>query len=470
MEFFSTIKSGIIAAGIAVASLLGYVTAQAPTLGSTYVTPDVRAVFSTTLASRISSTDTSMTLTSATDRDGNVLASSTYGFIIDEGTAVEEFVLADCTGTICTNMTRGLSVYTGTSTVPSLRFEHRRGASVKITDAPSLLFAINVLKGRQNIENPLRYDNIATTTLALNENNLASVAYANSLSFGAVAQASETAAGFSELATGIQAASSTSSGETGARLVIPASLATSTYNSATAPLKVVMTQNNGKIDNNFIATSTLFGFPISQIASSTVKTYTATTTAHVANYTYLKPSNLKYIIVKVQGPGGNGGGRNRSSGGGGGGGYGEKIIPASALSTSTPIVVGVGGISTASSFGSFVTANAGSVGADGPHGAGGGGGSSSGGDINISGQNGQAGIEGASNRPSYGGSGGNAVLGFGGATVNAISDYAENNGQNGKNYGGGGSAGTTAMDGVPYSNIYGGRGGDGIIIVTEVYY
>ena len=64
-------------------------------LGASFQTPEVRALFETTLASAISSSATSFTLTSATDIDGTALASSTYAFIIDEGTSVEEFVLAD---------------------------------------------------------------------------------------------------------------------------------------------------------------------------------------------------------------------------------------------------------------------------------------------------------------------------------------------------------------------------------------
>jgi hypothetical protein len=61
-----------------------------------------------------------------------------YGFVIDEGTSVEEFILATCSGTSCTINTRGLDVVdakTGTST---LQYEHRRGAVVKITDYPQI--------------------------------------------------------------------------------------------------------------------------------------------------------------------------------------------------------------------------------------------------------------------------------------------------------------------------------------------
>lgn len=233
--------------------------AQSPTLGSTFLTPDVKALFETSLATGISSSATSMTLVSGTDKDGNTLASSTYAFIIDEGTSVEEFVLADCTSTVCTNISRGISVSTGTTTVSALKFAHRRGASVKMTDATSLIFATNVFKGKQNIENPIRYNSIATSTLAANRDNLASAGLVADTAFAGagVIDATTAAKGNVEIATQLETASSTSLGGSGATVVIPASNATSTYNSQTAALRVIVTQNNGQIDSNFVPTTTL---------------------------------------------------------------------------------------------------------------------------------------------------------------------------------------------------------------------
>lgn len=133
------------------------------------------ALFETTLASRITTTDTSMTLTSATTKDGTTLASSTYGFIIDEGTASEEFVLADCTATACTNMTRGVSVVTGTSSVTALKQEHRRGASVKITDAPLLVQIARILLGAGKLPSALTFS--ATQSVASSTNQIPSAVW-----------------------------------------------------------------------------------------------------------------------------------------------------------------------------------------------------------------------------------------------------------------------------------------------------
>lgn len=126
------------------------------TLGATIPVPI--ALFETSLASSITDTATSMTLVSGTDKDGTSLNGSTYGFIIDEGSSNEEFVLATCTSTACTSMTRGISVRTGNTAVASLQKSHRRGASVKITDAPVLLTLARILNGTETLPNAISYD------------------------------------------------------------------------------------------------------------------------------------------------------------------------------------------------------------------------------------------------------------------------------------------------------------------------
>jgi microcystin-dependent protein len=243
------IGAGIVGLSLIVGSVFGY-TPPPQNFAATFQTPEVRALFETTLASRISATDTSFTLTSATDIDGTSLASSTYAFIIDEGTASEELVLADCTATACTNATRGLSGRTGTTTVTTLRSEHRRGASVKITDAPALIYVMNVLKGTQNMEGLVRY---ASGVTPASGGDLTDYEFVTGLAFNGagVIDATAVAKGVVELATGAEAAASTAAGTSG-NLALPASIATSTYNSATAANRVVVTGSDGKIDANFL--------------------------------------------------------------------------------------------------------------------------------------------------------------------------------------------------------------------------
>lgn len=486
MNIFNNISLGVASVGTIVASWFGYAPIKEQiNLGASTQSSEVRALFTTTLATKITSSATSMTLSSATDKDGTTLASSTYGFIIDEGTSKEELVLADCTGTTCTNMTRGLSVRTGTTTVAALQFEHGRGAEVKITDAPSLIYAANVFRGKQNLDYKLRYDTAQTFT---NGTDLISKDYADSLSFGGVPAASELASGFVELSTGAETASSTSLGGTGARLVIPASLATSTYNSATAGLKVVVTQNNGKIDGNFIdssslpttagnntftgvntfstttATSTIIGSMPAYWIGKNVQVVTTTGTS-----TFTVPSGINKVHVRLVGGGGGGAGSNGSiSPGGGGGGYAEKIIDVTGTTT-VQLYVGNGG-SGGSSGGNGNDGESSKFGTNGYYfsatgGSGatittpGNGGMGSSGDFNIGGSGGGHGFF-NSTTPTAGGNGGGSVLG-GGAPGTSASTQA--NGSNGQNYGGGGGGSVDQSGGGTSS---GGNGAQGIVIIT----
>lgn len=162
-------------------------------------TPKVIAFFETTLASAITSAATSFTLTSATDKEGVSLAADTYGFVIDEGSSNEEIVIATCTGTSCASAKRGVSVSDGDTEVASLKKAHRRGASVKITDAPLMML-------------------------------LASKEYVDSVAIAGASDASATGKGLVEVAILSEIDADTRLGTTGAVLAVaPDVLATSKY-------------------------------------------------------------------------------------------------------------------------------------------------------------------------------------------------------------------------------------------------
>lgn len=103
---------------------------------------------------------------------------------------------------------------------------------------------------------------------------------------GGSPNSSETVNGLSQLATGLQSASSTSLGSTGARVIIPASLATSTRGNSTGVGNVVTLKNDGRIDPSFVdgtgagnqytfnATTTMSS---AVIATTTITTLNATT-------------------------------------------------------------------------------------------------------------------------------------------------------------------------------------------------
>ncbi len=242
------------------------------------------ALFETTLANSITSSALTMTLTSATTKDGTTLASSTYAFIIDEGTASQEFVRADCTGTSCTNMERGISVLTGTTSVTALMKAHRRGASVKITTGPSLIELTNLINGRQSIRSPLLFDQIAKYTSAptftLQSNQLISAKYAedyaNTVIAGGAPTSTNTLGGKVLLATQLQMASSTDLGIT-APLVIQAKYSTSSP--GTAGIWNVITNNAGKIAQTFLDFTQAWSFQ----ATTSIAASNASTTALVLN-------------------------------------------------------------------------------------------------------------------------------------------------------------------------------------------
>ncbi|MDD5110498.1 MAG: hypothetical protein PHI63_04780 [Patescibacteria group bacterium] len=224
-------------------------------LGTTI--PVTVALFETSLQASITSSDTSMTLVNGTDKDGNTL-SGTYAFIIDEGESIEEFVQASCTDTACSGMTRGISVVSASTTVTALKQPHRRGASVKMTDFPIIGILTRIFNDQGTLPVPIHYQENFDLTTSSNT-TLASKAYVDSVGSSGAANANESTKGISELSTGIEAASSTSAGGTGARLVLPGSLATSTP-SANAGLQVVVTENDGKLSQKFLDLNEPFAF------------------------------------------------------------------------------------------------------------------------------------------------------------------------------------------------------------------
>lgn len=335
-----------IAIGVLALLILGGVgyklfTPASLSLAATTQNSDVVALITTSLQAPISSTATTMTLNSGTYNNGaTTLASSTYGFIIDEGTSIEEIVLADCTGATCTNITRGINRGTGTTTVVALEFAHRRGASVKITDAPSLVFMANAFRGKQNIENALRYNSNLTFT---DTKQLVSKKYVDDTAFSGagVVDATTAARGVVELATTAETAASTAVGGSG-NLAIANSTATSTYNSATAANRVVVTDGTGKIDTNFLPTTATFATSSLTVGSFSAynigknEFFSSTTGAT----TFTVPTGITKVYFELSGAGAAGGGPgggNAGLPGGGGGAAGSctGMIDVTGVSTLT---------------------------------------------------------------------------------------------------------------------------------------
>ncbi len=307
--------------------------------------PSGTATFETSLASPITNSATTMLLSSVSVRGGTTL-SGYQCFAIDEGSAQAEFVCGTASSTSITGLERGLSPADGVTETTALKFSHRRGASVKITDFPLIQRLKSQASGSGTYESVLQYASfVSTSTVGSNGQNLANVAYVNALSFGGVAaSASSSVEGFVELATGGEAASTTVFGTTGAMLALHTGISTSS-----APASgnvVVVTGDDGNIDEGFIPNTITSDIVFTGTTTGTGKfqIFTATTTS-----TWTKPTGAKFIRVIAIGGGGGGGGGIRGSnqsgaGGGAGGGYSDVIFDASVATTSTiAVTVGAGG-------------------------------------------------------------------------------------------------------------------------------
>lgn len=423
--------------------------------------PEGTGVFETSLASPISSSATSLTLTSNSIRGGGSISGYNC-FTIDEGTASSETVCGTVSGTSVTSLTRGISQADGTTEDTDLQFSHRRGANIKITNFPLIQLLKQQNNGEATFENPLQYSaSLATSTIASDNKNLVNVELLNSTAFdvAGIVQATETSSGFVELATKMEQASSTPENR-----VLQAKNATSTYNSGTADLKVVVTQNDGKIDPGFIeitessislgTTTPIGSFPAWQIGKN-IQVLNSTGTS-----TWDVPSGITKAMVQIVGAGGGGGSpdsANESASGGGAGGYAMEFVDLSATST-VQYFIGTGGSADTAggrtTFGTigfeFLTATGGQPGSDpAVTSAGGLGGVGSGGDINQYGSPGGSGDTTASS-----GAHGGASF-FGGGGLGGVSNGA---GGNGLSFGAGGGGGHGT------GNVAG-SGANGVIII-----
>lgn len=272
-------KLGVVATTIAlsVSSLLGFNHAPADqNVGATIPIPV--ALFQTSLASSILANDTSMTLVSGTTKDGTTL-NGTYGFIIDEGSATEEFVNATCVNTACTGMTRGLSVVNGTSTITTLKQTHRRGASVKITDAPQILVISRILNGNETVPNPIKYDSSVTNVaISGDARNLVNVSLLNATAFGSTPVAVSSGGTGAVTLSGVLVGNGTSPvTSTSSPYVISINTSSST---ATSTFSGGLT-----VQNNFIASGT------STLSGTTTITANQTNRLVLNGLSYNLPSN-----------------------------------------------------------------------------------------------------------------------------------------------------------------------------------
>ena len=229
--------------------------------------PQGAAVFQTSLLTQIITTDTSMTMVANSLRGGGVLSGYNC-FTMDEGSASAEYVCGSVSGTSVTAMTRGIDLQTGTSSVASLKFAHRRGASIKITDFPLIQILRNQINGSETIANLIQYVSGTNCSGASANTAICPKAYMDALAVGSAVSANETTQGFVQGATALQQASSTAVGSTGSFLFVQAKYASSSpvvgcavgYTAIVGAGCVPVAGLDGKINPNYIATSSAYNY------------------------------------------------------------------------------------------------------------------------------------------------------------------------------------------------------------------
>lgn len=250
-SFLQTIGTLVVSVALTFAGWVGVDVSQQRLSATGQEIPTAISLFETSLAAKITSTATSFTLLTAVDKDGTTLASSTYPFIIDEGTVSEEMVIADCTGTACTNAIRGISALTGTSSVSALKKEHRRGATIKITTGPQLVILSRILNGQGRLPNLLRYADDILIGGSSATGTVATKYYVDNVALSGAPDMAASTKGIGEKATATEAANTAAdgSGNTTAPLVLTTSIATSTCQVGGAAV-LVASSTSGKLDKN----------------------------------------------------------------------------------------------------------------------------------------------------------------------------------------------------------------------------
>lgn len=230
-----------------------------PPTASAATLPQSPALFETSLQSRISSTDTSMTLVANSVRGGSALSGYNC-FTVDEGRSDQEFVCGTISGTSVTGLTRGLDPLTATTTNTSIRFAHRVGADVKVTDFPILAILRHQANGSDVFPNLLTYANTVLMGVGTPTTTLATKYYVDTQTSSGCSFADLVTKGCVEIATQNEAASSTALGSTLSTLVIAASTATDTPNTGTRATRVLMSDMTGFLKQGWLNLGEAFAY------------------------------------------------------------------------------------------------------------------------------------------------------------------------------------------------------------------
>ena len=304
-------------------AIQSYIDASAaqPNLGTTQ--PIAGQTFNLA-GSGVSNSATSITLASFTVtqtgqkiRDTDL--SDTFYITLEPGNPAKQEIVS-CTTVVqnannsatLSGCTRGLSPITPYTASSTLRFSHGGGTQIIFSNPPQFYNNFLILDNNATVTGTITFSDsplLTTDCTALSANNeICAKAYIDGVAIAGASNANETTKGIVEAGTQIEMASSSVLGSTGASLYVQTRYSTSSP--YTTGLWNVITQNDGKISPNFIATSSsytynwgalhLFGGGFIATASSTFSSlvnFTATTS--VATST--QPTGFKGIFSLVSG-------------------------------------------------------------------------------------------------------------------------------------------------------------------------
>lgn len=260
---FDKIVSGFVGLAVAVASLFSGLIPKVPQpidvsaliqqevqaqLGASI--PKAVANFQTSLQQRMTTSSTSMVLARGTDTAGNSLSGYTC-LTIDEGGTNEEHVCGTASSTTISSLIRGLDPTDGNLENSSLKKPHAIGASVKITDF-LLTITTRMLNGQESLPNLLTYTSGTACSGLASSSAICDKAYIDSIAVAGASNANETTKGIIELSTSAELALGTSLGGTGARLVAPLDL----FTSSSSATKVPVLNSSGYLDSTFFNLAT----------------------------------------------------------------------------------------------------------------------------------------------------------------------------------------------------------------------
>jgi hypothetical protein len=364
------------------------------------------------LSTAISATDTTFSLSSATDDDGNSLPAGKYCFTVDNGLSTKEYLLGQLNGTDVTSV---VSVSRqGVESSGAVR-AHRVGATVLVTDFATIQRVADILRGQVALDgdNPVGYDaepslsdrkDLATVGYVIDTAAGGTVAFDNLVTAGPAgetvaagelvyfktsdqewylvdatltAEVNDVQLGFAlgagsdgvTISGGIQIAgtyttTSLTAGSTYYASDTPGAIGTSAgtvtrvVGVALSTTKLLLIPVNPEsltsgekaamTGVNNLPTATNQFVTTDDLSDDSVKP--PQVVVFTGDGTWTKDAGLKYVVVEVQAGGGGSGGvsDNDDGSGGGGGGYSKKLILASALGATEAVTVGAAGTAGAS--------------------------------------------------------------------------------------------------------------------------